>query len=60
MKRKLITFIIIIVCFLLECTVFHRLSFASVKPKLEKRKPSKVESNSKTVESVNSLSIFTK
>ena len=34
MKRKLITFIIIIVCFLLECTVFHRLSFASVKPNL--------------------------
>ncbi|MCF2683336.1 rod shape-determining protein MreD [Faecalicatena contorta] len=34
MKRKLITIIIITVCFLLECTVFHRLSFASVKPNL--------------------------
>ena len=34
MKRKFITFIIIVVCFLLECTVFHRLSFASIKPNL--------------------------
>lgn len=34
MKRKLITFIIIIVCFLLESCVFHHLSFASIKPNL--------------------------
>lgn len=34
MKRKLITFIIIVVCFLLQCTVFPKLAFASVKPNL--------------------------
>ncbi len=34
MKRKLITFAIIIICFLMECTIFHRLSFASIKPNL--------------------------
>ena len=34
MKRKVITFIIIIVCFLMECTLFHKLSFASIKPNL--------------------------
>ena len=34
MKRKLITFFIIIICFLLECTVFHRLAFATIKPNL--------------------------
>lgn len=34
MKRKLITTMIILVCFLLQSTVFHYLSFASVKPNL--------------------------
>lgn len=34
MKRKIITFCIIIVCFLLECTVFQSLSFASITPNL--------------------------
>ena len=34
MKRKLITFCIIIICFLMECTIFHRLGFASIKPNL--------------------------
>lgn len=34
MKRKIITFIIIIVCYLLQCTIFAKLSFASVKPNL--------------------------
>ena len=34
MKRKMITFVIILVCFLMECTVFTKLSFASVKPNL--------------------------
>ena len=34
MKRKLITLLIILVCFLLESSFFHRLSFASVKPNL--------------------------
>lgn len=34
MKRKLITFIIILVCFLLQCTIFPKLAFASVKPNL--------------------------
>lgn len=34
MKRKLITFVIIIICFLLESSVFHYLSFASIKPNL--------------------------
>ena len=34
MKIKIITCIIIVICFLLECTIFHRLSFASIKPNL--------------------------
>ncbi len=34
MKRKLITFGIIFVCFLLECTVFPNLSFATITPNL--------------------------
>lgn len=34
MKRKLITIIMIILCFLLECTVFQKLSFASITPNL--------------------------
>ena len=34
MKRKIISFIIIIVCFLLQSTVFSKLTFASVKPNL--------------------------
>lgn len=34
MKRKLITGGIILVCFLLECTVFQTLSFASITPNL--------------------------
>lgn len=33
-KRPLITIAIIIVCFLLECTVFQHLSFASITPNL--------------------------
>lgn len=34
MKRKIITVCIIIACFVLECTVFQRLSFASITPNL--------------------------
>ena len=34
MKRKIITVCIIIACFVLECTVFQRLSFASITPYL--------------------------
>lgn len=34
MKRKIITIGIIIICFLLECTVFQKLSFASITPNL--------------------------
>lgn len=34
MKRKLITFLIIIGCFLLQSSVFHCLSFATIKPNL--------------------------
>lgn len=34
MKRKIITFIIIVVCFLLQSTIFPKLSFASVRPNL--------------------------
>lgn len=34
MKRKLITFLIILICFLLEGSVFHHLSFAGIKPNL--------------------------
>ncbi len=34
MKRKAVTFLIILVCFLLESTVFHNLTFASVCPNL--------------------------
>ena len=33
-KRPLITIMIVIVCFLLECTVFQSLSFASITPNL--------------------------
>ena len=32
MKRKIITFIIIVICFLLECTIFHRLSLRPSSP----------------------------
>ena len=34
MKRKIVVFILIIVCFLLQCTVFKQLSFANVVPNL--------------------------
>lgn len=34
MKRKLITLLVILICFLMESSVFHSLSFASVKPNL--------------------------
>lgn len=34
MKRKIITFIIIVVCFLLQSTVFPSMAFASVTPNL--------------------------
>lgn len=34
MKRKLITVCIIIACFVLECTVFQKISFASITPNL--------------------------
>lgn len=34
MKRKLITIIMIFICFLLECTVFQKLAFASITPNL--------------------------
>ncbi len=34
MKRKIITICIIIACFILECTVFPSLSFASITPNL--------------------------
>lgn len=34
MKRKVITFIIIVVCFLLESTIFTQLSFGAIKPNL--------------------------
>ena len=34
MKRKLITFAIILACFFLECTLFDHLSFALIKPNL--------------------------
>ena len=34
MKRKLITGCIIIICFLLECTMFSNFSFASITPNL--------------------------
>lgn len=34
MKRKIVTVCIIIACFILECTVFKRLSFASITPNL--------------------------
>ncbi len=33
-KRPLITILIVIICFLLECTVFQNLSFASITPNL--------------------------
>ena len=34
MKRKMITGLIVLVCFLLESTVFHNLTFASISPNL--------------------------
>ncbi len=34
MKRRIITFVIILVCFLLQCTVFRQLTFASIGPNL--------------------------
>lgn len=34
MKRKIITGLIILICFLLESTVFHNLTFASISPNL--------------------------
>ena len=34
MKRKIITACIIIVCFLLQCTIFEKLSFGHIKPNL--------------------------
>lgn len=34
MKRKIITVGIIIVCFILECTIFQKLSFGSITPNL--------------------------
>ena len=34
MKRKLITGLIVLVCFLLESTVFHKLTFANISPNL--------------------------
>lgn len=34
MKRKVITFVIILVCFLLESTIFHNLKIATVSPNL--------------------------
>ncbi len=34
MRRRIITFIIILVCFLLQCTVFRQLTFAGVGPNL--------------------------
>ena len=34
MKRKIITGLIILVCFLLESTVFHNFTFASISPNL--------------------------
>ena len=34
MKRKVITFCIIIICFLLQSTVFAELTFASIRPNL--------------------------
>lgn len=34
MRRKIVLFIIITVCFLLQCTVFQALSFAEIAPNL--------------------------
>ena len=34
MKRRVITVFIIVVCFLLECTVFQKIAFASITPNL--------------------------
>lgn len=34
MKRKIVTACIIVVCFLLECTIFDKLSFGYIKPNL--------------------------
>lgn len=34
MKRKIVTGLIILICFLLESTLFHKLTFASISPNL--------------------------
>ena len=34
MKRKIVTGLIILICFLLESTIFHKLTFASISPNL--------------------------
>ena len=34
MRRKIVLFIIITICFLLQCTVFQSLSFAGIAPNL--------------------------
>lgn len=34
MKRKIITGLVVLICFLLESTVFHNLTFASISPNL--------------------------
>lgn len=34
MKRKIVVFLIIAICFLLQCTLFRALSFASISPNL--------------------------
>lgn len=34
MKRKIITGLIIVICFLLQSTIFHKLTFASIYPNL--------------------------
>ncbi len=34
MRRRIITFLIILVCFLLQCTVFRKLTFAGIGPNL--------------------------
>ena len=33
-KRKIVTILIVLMCFLLECTVFRKLSFGSIAPNL--------------------------
>ncbi len=34
MKRKIVTVLVIVICFLLQCTVFHALAFGSIRPNL--------------------------